>query len=357
MSTDKSRRARVGGSVRDQVDRGLNGPRQGSIIKAVSAEPEVLLKLVQDYHSSSFPNPSHIGCVPLEIVVEMVRSQGMVSDDWYRHLFTCSECFCEYRGAPTHIRALLKSEAGKFAMYEYLETIKFFTPSAELTMRVIFQNRKLAQLDRQAELGRWPPDEETAGRLFGREGREMSSAEHTERWHGFVSRFKDLMLREMQDNPEEAARMARRNQLEISNIMYGYLSVLSRQPRARNEGEPYDIWLYIPRGMGSRLGLMKVVDHADRDAFEARKYEVPEEMLFDDSSRELLLDLTREFSRWLGEENKGDYTAPWGRMRLRGERYLYLEATPRRENRKLRRYEGDAQYGSVRSEIERRVRK
>lgn len=357
MGSDKDQGNKMGSSAAGQFDRGTNSIILKSAMKEALAEPELILTpLAQDYYSISFPNPSRAGCVPLHIVVEAARSKRIVSGDWCGHLFTCSECFREYTVAPTHIRALLKLEAGKSAMYKFLEAIKFFLPSDELSASIISHNLKLAELDHQ-QVSHESAGEELREHWSRLERREDSYLESSQRWQDFVDRQKELQIREIKDPSAESDELIRIKRLTISDTLYGYLAVLSRQPEA-HQGNLYDVWTYISRGMGSRLGLLKPVTDDGRLELEANKFSVSDEVLFDDYACRLLKRLTAEFSRWLAEEHGRVYKAPWGEMELKGgDRYLLFRAAPRQRTRKVRPYTADISYEVPPKRSERRVRK
>jgi hypothetical protein len=338
-----------------QVGQDMKDPGTRSSIRTISNEPEMLLTLATGYYSAAFPNPERLGCVPLRKVAEAISSGVDTSGDWYRHLFKCSECFREYAGVQPHVRALLKSGAGKFVMYEYLESIGFFTPSDTLTMGIITKNRELAHLDR-LEM----PHEEHEGEVVDPDYRpkaaERQAKDAGRRWREFVERYKETVWRKTQNDPEKRESLSRQSQLAIADSLYGYLAVLSRRPQAR-AGEPYDLWMVISRGMGSRLGLMRPVGPNERVQFEAHKYEMRDADLFDEFSYQLLLKLTDEFSSWLGS-HQGTYKAQWGDITLKGSHHLVLRARQREKRQRPQRpYVGDAKYESSSPGLGRRLRK
>jgi len=313
----------------------------------------MILTLAADYYSAAFPNPERLGCVPLRKVARAISSGEGTSGEWHGHLFKCSECFREYAGVPPHVRALLKSEAGKFAMYKYLESIQFFTPTDELTMAIITKNRELAHADRQEM-----PREEHEGEIVGHESKpraeERLAREAARRGRDFVERFKDNVWRKTQDDPEKKAGLVSESQMAIADSLYGYLAVLSRRPQAV---EPYELWNVISRGMGSRLGLMRPVSPKERVHFEAHKYEMRDADLFDEFSLKLLMDLNEEFIGWL-DKNAGSYRAEWGEMFLKGRHHLLLKPRPRERARGPRLpYNGEASYGPASNAFGRRLKK
>jgi hypothetical protein len=144
--------------------------------------------------------------------------------------------------------------------------------------------------------------------------------------------------------------------LEVAKILYGYLTVLARSAEAR-EGEPFDIRVIIPMGMGKRLGLMMSVPNREGFASAAYKRELNESELFDNKSLEILYDLANDFRLWLDKEHRGFYSAPWGEMRLEHMHYLYFKAVARKGRRRIHPYDGQARYGPPSAQSDWRARK
>jgi hypothetical protein len=343
------------GQVDDRIQ---NSEIQESTLMSVLDDPERILALARDYFCIAFPNPDRVGCTAPNRIAETIGSGESRLDDWYKHIFRCSECFREYREQPPHLRTLLKSEAGKIIMYEFLDELNFFIPTAQLTEDIIVQNRKLAQQDLQ-RARREDLDAEFFEHEFRGERRNSASGDSPEGQQRFVDRCMELVRNETLNDHEKLNHIMRQSQLEIAETLYGYLAVLARRQEAFR-GEPYNIWLVIPQGMGSRLGLMRSVAHLRHVDFEANKYRLDDEQLFDDNSRMLLTEFTKEFRLWLSHQQGGTYDrAPWGVMHLEDEDHLFLRAAPqeRRRRRPTRHYEGEAHYGPSSEGFERWTRK
>jgi hypothetical protein len=310
---------------------------------------------VRDYHSTAFPNPGRVKCVRPDHAAQDICFGAPDPGDWYGHLFRCSECFREYRDESPHVHALLKSEAGKFAMYEFLEESNFFIPSLRLVESIISHNRDLARQDLHEATGEAPGEGLFRRRNSGegRAGYEMD--DRPEVWQRNEG-IEDRAWRGTRNAHEELSRATRLNQLEIAKILYGYLTVLSRSAEAQ-AGDPFDLRVIIPRGMGSRLGLMRSLPEHERFEAETYKHQPNENELFDHNSLEILHELTEEFGLWLAREQGGFYKAPWGEMRLGDTHYLFLSAAPRERRRRTRPYAGQAQYGPPSTQSDWRARK
>ena len=60
---------------------------------------EELLTLVQRRYATGFPNPQRAGCPAPEVLQSLVQSARLPDDVLHDHVFSCSECFNEYRTA------------------------------------------------------------------------------------------------------------------------------------------------------------------------------------------------------------------------------------------------------------------
>lgn len=58
-----------------------------------------LIEAARSYFASDFPNKERTGCPPAKTVRAVAQSSSLPSDELRSHLFTCSECFYEYRSA------------------------------------------------------------------------------------------------------------------------------------------------------------------------------------------------------------------------------------------------------------------
>lgn len=91
-------------------------------------------------------------------------------------------------------------------------------------------------------------------------------------------------------------------QKNISEMIYDYLSLLAETPHSQ-DGNAFDIWEELPKGMSVMLGLSAYKD---------------------EEVEELLKELTSEFCNWLMTYHDGCYPASWGTIRLEDNKNLYL---------------------------------
>jgi hypothetical protein len=61
--------------------------------------PEDLRVFAQEYYSKDFSNPEREGCPGRGTIKSLVRSETLPDDNVRQHLFSCSDCFMEYREA------------------------------------------------------------------------------------------------------------------------------------------------------------------------------------------------------------------------------------------------------------------
>src|SRR5215216_16314 len=73
-------------------------------------ESEDLIAFAQGYFSSDFPNPDRVGCPTSGSLSALMRSGQLPGDELRVHLFSCSECFREYRNAMAAHRDLASTE-------------------------------------------------------------------------------------------------------------------------------------------------------------------------------------------------------------------------------------------------------
>jgi hypothetical protein len=59
--------------------------------------PEEFVTCAKEYYSSDFPNPDRVGCSGISVLNRLLRIGGLPGDALRAHLFSCSECFREYR--------------------------------------------------------------------------------------------------------------------------------------------------------------------------------------------------------------------------------------------------------------------
>jgi hypothetical protein len=91
-------------------------------------------------------------------------------------------------------------------------------------------------------------------------------------------------------------------QKNISEMIYDYLSLLAETPHSQ-DGNAFDIWEELPKGMSVMLGLSAYKD---------------------EEVEELLKELTSEFCNWLITYHDGCYPTSWGTIRLEDNINLYL---------------------------------
>lgn len=67
--------------------------------KSRLASSDEIEAFARDYFASEFPNSAHTGCPPLPVLRQRARTGAAPDDDLRAHLFSCSECFREFRNA------------------------------------------------------------------------------------------------------------------------------------------------------------------------------------------------------------------------------------------------------------------
>ena len=58
-----------------------------------------MIKFSQKYHSTNFPNPERLHCPPQKTLLSLIKSGKLPDNQLRSHLYSCSECFRDYRGA------------------------------------------------------------------------------------------------------------------------------------------------------------------------------------------------------------------------------------------------------------------
>ncbi len=184
--------------------------------------------------------------------------------------------------------------------------LRFFTPSPELTRRIVQANSELSEADAfenlsEADLAELDtdPEEDFEDEKFAGEG---------------------LLLEELEG--EERERSLDDYQQFIAESLYSYLALLSRTDEAAVF--PFDIYETIPHGMEENLGLAGAHGRYDH----------------------LLKRLAAEFYAQLQERHQGHCKTGWGEVRLAKEARLRRgglmwlvarQAQPREERPRYRR--------------------
>lgn len=83
----------------DLNDHNGNGWEQGTVAPPSTIRQDRLLDAARGYFSDDFNNSSRLDCPPEGAFEALVRKGELPSEEMRKHLFGCSECFREFRGA------------------------------------------------------------------------------------------------------------------------------------------------------------------------------------------------------------------------------------------------------------------
>ncbi len=74
--------------------------------------PEALAEMAREYFAIDFPNPERIGCPAPGTIQETARAGQLPSVEMRAHVFSCSECFREYRSVMLSRSSVVAKPAG-----------------------------------------------------------------------------------------------------------------------------------------------------------------------------------------------------------------------------------------------------
>jgi hypothetical protein len=103
---------------------------------------EELRAFAQAYYASEFPNPEREWCPEGAILKSLVQSENLPDEEMRQHLFSCSDCFSEYRTAmAVHQKAqrLQPVSRWKFPLFDFnLNPLPGLVAAASLILLLVF---------------------------------------------------------------------------------------------------------------------------------------------------------------------------------------------------------------------------
>jgi hypothetical protein len=102
--------------------------------------PEEIEAFGQEYFAAEFPNPEREGCPSPKRLTAIARSGRAPDDELRTHLFTCSECFAEFREAMTVTAAVREPWPKRLFTLPWATPLRWAAPLAAvgLLLAVMF---------------------------------------------------------------------------------------------------------------------------------------------------------------------------------------------------------------------------
>ena len=140
----RSAASRCRGAARRKRQRRLIMKTRGN--KETGGKPfqsaEDFQSFAQEYYSIEFPNPGREGCPEKAMLESLVRSESLPDREMRRHLFSCSNCFSEYKAAmavylKTH--SLQPVSRWKFSLFDFkLKPLPGLVAAFSLSLLIFF---------------------------------------------------------------------------------------------------------------------------------------------------------------------------------------------------------------------------